>query len=145
MRRTHARHSDGELGFQIAPMIDVVFVIMLFFMVQVANRVVETELKMTLPGTEESTPSDDTPMEETVTVSIDGEIAHNEELVSPKELLANFTRIAQQAVAEGGAKPTPVVVTISADPEAKWEHVVTVMNAMNAARITNVSFSVPEE
>jgi biopolymer transport protein ExbD len=33
MKRFDANINDGHLGFQIAPMIDVVFVIMLFFMV----------------------------------------------------------------------------------------------------------------
>src|SRR5580704_11970865 len=43
-----------NLGFQIAPMIDVVFVIMLFFMVMAGAVKVEHELKTALPS---STPS----------------------------------------------------------------------------------------
>ena len=39
-----------NLGFQIAPMIDVVFVIMLFFMVMAGAVKVEHELKTALPG-----------------------------------------------------------------------------------------------
>ena len=49
MKRHRDTHQDAEVGFQIAPMIDVVFVIMLFFMVQAGDRQVETELKMKLP------------------------------------------------------------------------------------------------
>ena len=40
----------GNLGFQIAPMIDVVFVIMLFFMVMAGAVKVERELNTKLPG-----------------------------------------------------------------------------------------------
>ena len=145
MRRTHATHKDPEIGFQIAPMIDVVFVIMLFFMVQAGDRQVETELKMTLPSTEPSEEAADAPMEETVTVTVDGEIAHNDEPVSKDELKRNFTRLALQAKAEGGATPTPIVVTISAEPDTPWEKVTDVMNAMSAARIGNVTFTVSEE
>ena len=146
MRRTHTRHSDGEVGFQIAPMIDVVFVIMLFFMVQAGDRQVETELKMTLPSSEPNLNVDEeTPMEENVSVSMAGTIAHNEEPVSIPELRQNFQRLSLQAKAEGGAKPTPIVVTITAEPDTPWENVVTVMNAMNFAGIANVTFSVPEE
>lgn len=145
MRRTHVKHEDQQIGFQIAPMIDVVFVIMLFFMVLAGNRQVETELKMTLPSTEPSAEATDTPMEEQVSVSADGQIAHNEEPVSTEELKKNFYKLGLQAKAEGGATPTPIVVTISAEPDTPWEKVTDVMNAMSFAGIGNVTFSVSEE
>lgn len=146
MRRTHIRHQDPELGFQIAPMIDVVFVIMLFFMIKAGDRQVETELKMTLPSEEQSIdPDAATPMEEQVVVDVDGEIAHNDEPVSVEELKRNFARLQAQAKAEGGEKPTPIVVTISAEPDTPWEKVTNVMNAMSFAKIGNVTFSVAEE
>lgn len=130
------------MGFQIAPMIDVVFVIMLFFMVQAGNRQVETELKMKLPSTEPGDDASDTPMEEQVAVDQDGAISHNDEQVSQGELKANFKRLAQQAKAEGG---TPIIVTITAESTTPWEKVVDVMNAMQFAGIANVTFSVNEE
>jgi biopolymer transport protein ExbD len=145
MRRSHAKHQDQEIGFQIAPMIDVVFVIMLFFMVQAGDRQVETELKMTLPSTEPSQEATDSPMEEQVAVAVDGGISHNEEPVTIQELKLNFGRLAQQAKSEGGATPTPIVVTISAEPDTPWEKVTDVMNAMSYAGIGNVTFSVSEE
>jgi biopolymer transport protein ExbD len=124
-----------------------VFVIMLFFMVLAGDRQIETELKMTLPSTEsrESAP-DEQPMEEQIAITVDGEISHNEEPVTKQELKANFIRIGLQAKAEGGAdKPVPVVVTISPEPDTPWEKVTDVMNAMAAAGIGNVTFSVSEE
>jgi biopolymer transport protein ExbD len=145
MRRIHEKHQDPEIGFQIAPMIDVVFVIMLFFMVLAGDRQVETELKMTLPSTESREEQTATPMEEQVSISVDGDIAHNDEPVSRKELRANFTRLAQQAKAEGGSEPTPIVVTISPEPDTPWEKCTDVMNEMSAAGIANVTFSVSDE
>ncbi len=144
MRRTHPKHEEQAIGFQIAPMIDVVFVIMLFFMVLAGARQVEKDLAMTLPSEEQST-EDVTPMEEQVAVDVDGEIAHNDEPVTVEELKRNFTRLAAQAKAEGGEKPTPIVVTISAEPDTPWEKVTNVMNAMSFAKIGNVTFSVSEE
>ncbi len=147
MRRVRHKHKEEEIGFQIAPMIDVVFVIMLFFMVKAGDRQVETELKMKLPSTETNESADTPPMEENVSVDSDGIISHNEEPVTELQLKANFKRIAEQAKAEGGGEKnaTPVIVTITANPLTPWEHVTTVMNAMNAAGIGNVSFSVSEE
>ena len=67
--------SDGDLGFQIAPMLDVIFVIMLFFMTLAGDKKVETQLKMTLPSTEQSQDStQDTPMEESINIDDSGNI-----------------------------------------------------------------------
>ena len=146
MRRTHQKHEEQAIGFQIAPMIDVVFVIMLFFMVLAGNRQVETLMPMTLPSEEANTTEDVTPMEEQIFVDADGEITHNDAPVNPVELKANFGLLAKQAIAEGGGtKPTPIVVTIGAEPDTPWEKVTNVLNAMTAAKIANVTFSVGEE
>ena len=142
MKHVRTQHVDPEFGFHIAPMIDVVFVIMLFFMVRAGDRQVEMELKMTLPSSEPSQTEDSPPMEEQVDVDLDGTITHNEEPVTTEILKSNFSRLSQQAKAEGG---TPIVVTISANPDTQWEKVTDVMNAMSFAGISNVTFSVAEE
>ena len=49
-RNKHTRSTEIHMGFQIAPMIDVVFVIMLFFMVMAGQVQKEQELKLKLPG-----------------------------------------------------------------------------------------------
>ena len=56
MRRRHKRKPSSEvnLGFQIAPMIDVVFVIMLYFMVMAGAVQVENAHNTKLPGTVEA-------------------------------------------------------------------------------------------
>ncbi len=145
-KRKHEVPKDAEIGFQIAPMIDVVFVIMLFFMVLAGDRQVETLMPMTLPGEESVVTSDVTPMEEQIYVDMDGEISHNDAPVTANELKLNFGLLAKQAEAEGGGtNPTPIVVTIGADPETPWEKVTTVLNAMTAAKINNVTFSVNQE
>lgn len=143
MSKKHRAELDGDLGFQIAPMLDVIFVIMLFFMSLATDKVVETQLKMTLPSTESSLDStQDTPMEETIAVDVDGLITHNDEPVSAEELKKTFKALKDQSVSEGD---TPIIVTISAAPDSKWEVIASVMNAMQAAKIANVSFSVDDE
>lgn len=135
--------SDGDLGFQIAPMLDVIFVIMLFFMTLAGDKKVETQLKMTLPSSEPSENStQDTPMEESIDIDDAGNITHNEEPVSGDDLKKTFRSLKDQSKAQGD---TPIIVTISAAPDTKWESIATVMNAMQAAKISNVSFAVSEE
>ena len=139
--------SDGDLGFQIAPMLDVIFVIMLFFMTLAGDKKVETQLKMTLPSTEQSQDStQDTPMEESINIDEVGNITHNDEPVTAEELKKTFKSLKDQSVQEGSAQtPTPIIVTISTAPDTKWEAIATVMNAMQAAKISNVSFAVSDE
>ena len=43
--KTFTHEEDATMGFQIAPMIDVVFVIMLFFMASAGQQVIENELE----------------------------------------------------------------------------------------------------
>ena len=139
--------SDGDLGFQIAPMLDVIFVIMLFFMTLAGDKKVETQLKMTLPSTEQSQDStQDTPMEESINIDDSGNITHNDDPVTAEELKKTFKSLKDQSVQEGSAQtPTPIIVTISTAPDTKWEAIATVMNAMQAAKISNVSFAVSDE
>ncbi|MDB6003276.1 MAG: hypothetical protein JWR15_263, partial [Prosthecobacter sp.] len=47
--KRHIHFDSPAIGFQIAPMIDVVFVIMLFFMVMTGSVKVERELRTKLP------------------------------------------------------------------------------------------------
>lgn len=139
--------SDGDLGFQIAPMLDIMFVILVFFMTLAGDKKVETQLKMTLPSSEQSVEStQDTPMEESIAIDAEGAITHNEEPVSGDDLKKTFRDLKKQSEAEGGAQtPTPIIVTISAAPDTKWESIATVMNAMQAAKIANVSFEVDDD
>jgi biopolymer transport protein ExbD len=139
--------SDGDLGFQIAPMLDIMFVILVFFMTLAGDKKVETQLKMTLPSTEQSQDStQDTPMEESINIDDAGNITHNDDPVTADELKKTFKSLKDQSVQEGSAQtPTPIIVTISTAPDTKWEAIATVMNAMQAAKISNVSFAVSDE
>ena len=59
MRSLDQNLNQGSFGFQIAPMIDVVFVIMLFFMVMAGAVKIENELNTQLPGTASTSSSTD--------------------------------------------------------------------------------------
>ena len=68
------QEAQADAGFQIAPMIDVVFVIMLFFMVMAGAVKVEHELKTTLPGNAETAKETEMPDEITIGVAENGAI-----------------------------------------------------------------------
>src|SRR5580765_4302688 len=83
MRQFTSDPNDGTLGFQIAPMIDVVFVIMLFFMVMAGAVKVEKELNQKLPGTVETAKSADFTDEIIINISQNGEVLLNDEPMDP--------------------------------------------------------------
>jgi len=140
------RDDDPSLGFQIAPMIDVVFVIMLFFMVMAGSVKVENYLISNLPGSIESDNVDF--VDETlINVAEDGEITLNDEPMDTptsknmRNLKGSLARLRQNAVSSGNK----MVVTIVSEPQAPYSRVVDALNALSAAQITDVTFTVSEE
>lgn len=146
MRRLEANPNEGNVGFQIAPMIDVVFVIMLFFMVMAGAVKVEKELNSQLPGVAETSGSTDFVDEQIISISDEGEVSLNEEpLGAPndrnlQQLKDTLTRLKQNA----DAAKTPCTVTIISDEQAKYSRTVDVLDALAVAKIESVTFTVNE-
>lgn len=137
---------DGDLGFQIAPMIDVVFVIMLYFMVMAGAIKTENYLMSNLPASSESESADF--VDETIiNISEIGEVTLNDEPMDTvqakdlRQLKGSLQRVRQNA----DASKNKVVVTIVTEPQTKYARVVDVMDALALARITDVTFTVGEE
>ncbi|MDI1311862.1 biopolymer transporter ExbD [Prosthecobacter sp.] len=145
----HSIHSDTTtLGFQIAPMIDVVFVIMLFFMVMVGSVKVERELKTKLPGPDDLTQLVKFPAEEiTLGILEDGTVLLNEEAFdSPKDkALPMLTRTLRRVADSSAQQKQVVLVTIQAEEQASYERVIDVLNSLHQAQIQNVTFTVGSE
>jgi biopolymer transport protein ExbD len=145
MKKKHRRrkHSaEVNLGFQIAPMIDVVFVILLFFIVQASDIQVENSHVTKLPGTVET--SSDTPMPDEIAIRVedDGQVYLNDDpLDSPEaknlpELAGNLNQLRESSE----ASKSEVLVTIYANELARYERVVDVLDALSRAKISNVTF-----
>jgi biopolymer transport protein ExbD len=134
---------DAAPGFQIAPMIDVVFVIMLFFMVMAGAVKVEHELKTTLPGNAETAKETDLPDEVTIGVSETGEVTLNEDPVGPPgdKLLENLYNQMGQAAEQSKTK---LLITVQAEENARYERVINVLDILAKANITNVTFAVSD-
>jgi biopolymer transport protein ExbD len=137
-----------NLGFQIAPMIDVVFVIMLFFMVMAGAVKVEHELKSALPGSTPPEASKVVDLDEiTITIAEDGTVTMNEEeFDSPKDkklprLTTDLDRLRRDADARG----SKVIVTLQTEEQARYDRIIDVMNALAKAKISNVTFTVGSE
>ena len=141
------QEEEGTLGFQIAPMIDVVFVIMLFFMVMAGAVKVENELSTKRPGSAEASPAAEFNDETIIGISDEGEVSLNDEPFDTPEssdlpqLRATLMRLKENA----DSAKQPAVVTIVSDAHAKYSRTIDVLNALAAAKISNVTFNVSED
>jgi biopolymer transport protein ExbD len=136
----------SDAGFQIAPMIDVVFVIMLFFMVMAGAVKVEHELKTTLPGNAETAKETEMPDEVTIGVAENGQITINEDPVGQpqdRELEGLFNEMTKMAQAAKQSK-TKLLITVQAEEAARYERVINVLDILAKADISNITFSVAE-
>ena len=145
----HRIHSeDMTIGFQIAPMIDVVFVIMLFFMVMTGTMKVEHELATKLPSPDDPTKVVEFPAEEiTIGILEDGTVTLNEAAFdSPKDKKMPALTLTLQKLAESSARQKQkLLVTIQAEERASYERIIDVLNTLHKAQIQNVTFTVGSE
>ncbi|MCX6877858.1 MAG: biopolymer transporter ExbD [Verrucomicrobia bacterium] len=150
MRRSQPRKVPPQinLGFQIAPMVDVVFVVMLFFMVMAGAVKVENAHNTKLPGT--IVTETDTPMPEEIAIRIedDGQVYLNDDpLDAPdNKSLPSLASSLNQLRESSEATRSEVLVTIYANEFAKYERIIDTLDALSRARIGNVTFqaSAPE-
>ena len=139
-KRKHrlSRSSEVHLGFQIAPMIDVVFVILLYFMVMASGIKAEGALNTKLPSGTGQIFSD----EIAIRVDDDGQVFLNDDPLDElenhtlPELTGNLIQLREGSEASG----SPMLVTIYANELAKYQRVIEVLDALTRAKITNVTF-----
>lgn len=124
-------------------MIDVVFVIMLYFMVMAGAVQVENAHNTKLPGKVEADPNAAVPPDEiAIRIEDDGQVYLNEDpLDTPEaknlpELAINLNQLREAS----DSSKTPVLVTIYASEQAKYERIVDTLDALSRAAISNVSF-----
>ena len=129
---------DGEFGFQIAPMLDILFVLLLFFMVSAGAQKHETALTTQLPGGQ---PGGQIPVQ--IGIDSDGQVN-----VAGVAIDAPTDPALPQLVARLGGvvqadATQPVVVTPTRS--TKHQRVVDVLNACAAAKVKNLAFGTPSD
>lgn len=123
----------GQPGFQIAPMLDVVFLLLFFFMVSAVYSQWEREIDIVLPSAESAGELGRLPGEIIINVLRDGAISVNQVRLTPPELEQRLARLSEIFPGQ------PVIVR--ADREAMYRYVMSVVDACVAADIWNISFA----
>lgn len=132
---------DGDPGFQIAPMVDVVFVLLLFFMASAGSQVIEKELNISLPSGRSASAAGGVPSTPIIIdILPDGKVQMNNRVYALPEdrQLTELRTWLKETIAKFGDKD-PVI--LRPDPMTKHERVIDVLNAASASGVTKLSFS----
>ncbi|MFT4538316.1 MAG: biopolymer transport protein ExbD [Planctomycetota bacterium] len=126
------RDTDGseELVMNLAPMIDVVFLLLIFFMVATTFVDQEKEMSVDLPLAESGEAATPAPEEVVLNLMADGSIVMNGVAVETDDLRGHLERLAR------GNPETPV--TIRGDKKVFHEHVVSLMDTCRLAGLVNL-------
>jgi biopolymer transport protein ExbD len=131
-------HSEpaGNLEFQIAPMVDVIFILILFFMCSAGATRVENELSLKLPGRL----SQDQPLrmldEQIIEIEENGQIILNNQQLDTSALSATLQRY--KAISDDSKSAT--VITILTAKNTKYQRIIDVLNECAVAKIESVTF-----
>jgi len=136
-----------EDRFDLTPMIDVVFLMLIYFMVTSALIKQEADLKLKLPIPEQSVEqSDQIPSEQFISVLPDGTILLNGAPVDyptsreMPQLSRALARLQESAIAGG----VDMFVTIDAHDLSPHQRSIDVLNACAKAKVKFVTFSAAE-
>jgi biopolymer transport protein ExbD len=121
------------LGFQLAPMIDVVFLLLCFFVTTQIFAQWETEIDITLPTADSGETPRRLPGEVILNVDSQGAVIVNNRRLTPEDLNALLARLVSLFPGQ------PVV--LRADRTTDYEHVIRVLDACRKADIWNISFA----
>ncbi|TVR49554.1 MAG: biopolymer transporter ExbD [Puniceicoccaceae bacterium] len=141
IRRRPPEETPAEVP--LAPMIDVVFLLLIYFMVSATLQRQEADISFQLPGSVELAAPLDLPEEQIVEITAEGQVLVNEFAVDSPEaprfeelagLLSRFRQNSEAARLEAA-------VTIAPDDGTPHRFVIMVMDACTAAGITAVHFA----
>lgn len=128
------RHAKPEVfGFQIAPMVDILLVLLVFFIVTWNFALSENELDVKIPKASNAKEQPAFVGQIVVNVRADGNVILNHKTISPDDLLAKLKKLAELS-------PDQAVI-LRGDSDAAYKHIVDVLDLCRQANIWNVAFA----
>jgi len=159
MIRAHraARRADGRIGLNLTSMIDVVFLLLVYFMVATEFRIGEEIFTLELPRQRAAASSadpfdlDEEPLRITVRSLGPGATDYRLSLDGPYDQPGTYDALTAFLTAQqindrtpGGLFLSDHPIVLSPDRATMWEHTVGAFNAIVRADYTNVTMSKPQ-
>ena len=127
------RTSPHVLGFQIAPMVDILLVLLCFFIVTWSFARKEMELDVKVPAAESSTESRAVMNQTVLNVKADGTIVWNRKAIGAEELRGKLVQLSS-------LYPDYAII-LRGDERADYKSIVNVLDICRDAKIWNVAFA----
>jgi biopolymer transport protein ExbD len=127
-------HQDEQPTLNLTPMIDIVFLLIIFFMVGTKFAEWESKLTLNVPQVKEAGTLAPAPEKRVINVYQDGRVALDREFVSIEELIGQLRAARQQYSGLG--------VVVRGDAEGAFQHVASVLGACREAGVTDMGISV---
>lgn len=125
------RKADSIASVSMTPLIDVVFLLLVFFLVATRFDAEERRMDVMLPSAAQAQPMISLPRELVINIDQEGQVF----LGSQSILRDQLKELLQKAV---GDRPLEQSVVIRADRRCDWESVVRVMDACHAIGIRDI-------
>ena len=119
--------------FQIAPMVDILLVVLVFFIVTWNFALYETELDIKVPTAKEGIETQRPAGDVVINIKSDGAVLVNKRKMNRDELLKMLQRLA-------GLAPDQAVI-LRGDENVSYKYIVDVLDVCHAANIWNVAFA----
>lgn len=137
------RRDLQTVEMQMGPMIDMVFLLLVFFMVTARPVKQESDISLGLPGTVAQEEAIDIPDEQRIIIESDSTIILNEMtmgLPADSKLSTLFITLKRYKEASD-ANQAEALVVIDADDNTVHQRIVDVLNVCAKAQITDVTFA----
>lgn len=134
--RLPARRRDTRVGISMTPMIDVVFQLIIFFLVSSHLARQEVQLELPLPVAESGTVAQESPARRlTVNVLADGTLTLSGRTVAPADLVERLREARREVESE-------IEVRVRSDRRVPYRRIEPVLLSCARAGIWNVTFGV---
>lgn len=127
------KYEEDVQGIPMTPLIDIVFLTLVFFMVTSVYATLESEVDITLPTADTAQDSERTQGEIFINLRADGTIVVNERVMDLEELQQVLDRVAEYF--PGGS------VIIRGDQQAMLGRALAVLDCCRKADIQNIAFA----
>ncbi|MGJ8655896.1 MAG: ExbD/TolR family protein [Akkermansiaceae bacterium] len=121
------------VGFQLAPMIDIIFLLLAFFIVTYQMTDNEKVMEISLPAASEGKAKQRDNLEKVINIHADGGIVIDQKPYTLDELEAKMGNL----VRVNKSQP----IRVRGDEKTEYKHIVDVINRCSKAGIWNISFA----
>ena len=129
----HRQSEPRVVGFMIAPMVDILLVVLVFYIVSSSFALTENELDVRVPSATKANEAQPYVGQVVINIKADGNIVVNHQIKSPAELLDQLKQLSQ-------LYPDQAVI-VRGDESVNYKHIVETLDICRQADIWNVAFA----